>query len=270
MASRRIPSERLSGAMRGAHRRLLSPLQAMLLVGAGLLIVGLIANSRIQRSRQNRRLVEAVWNSNVETVQQLLDQGADPNACEDKTKEVVGIWDVGTMWENYQSKTDAIPASVLLIAADQNSVPVAKLLLERGADLRATGNNGGGVLTWTSAPVNCRNPEMIQFLLERGADRDAKDLDGATALHRAAERGKLPEIRLLLERGANVNSRQTDGTTPLMLAAQFGHYDAVQLLLDYGADAKLTKSNGAAAVDFARASGDYGTAPMLERAGSKP
>lgn len=72
--------------------------------------------------------------------------------------------------------------------------------------------------------------------LDAGANVDAADRYGMTALLRAAGRGELEMIDLLLDRGAAVDKSSDQGNTPLMLAAARGHGDVVARLLDAGAD----------------------------------
>ena len=63
-------------------------------------------------------------------------------------------------------------------------------------------------------------------------------------LLRAAEGGNIEEISLLLERGANIDAADGDGWTALMLAAKSGHTGAVRLLLERGANIHATNKNG--------------------------
>ena len=55
----------------------------------------------------------------------------------------------------------------------------------------------------------------MRLLLEHGADVDAKDTDGGTALRRAAENGHEAVVRLLLEHVADVDAEGTNGGTAL-------------------------------------------------------
>ena len=74
-------------------------------------------------------------------------------------------------------------------------------------------------------------PEIVQLLLEKGADVNARSTDGRTPLMFAAS--STPEIvTLLLEKGAEIEARDNKGMTPLMFAASA---EIKQLLIDAGA-----------------------------------
>jgi ankyrin repeat protein len=81
----------------------------------------------------------------------------------------------------------------------------------------------------------------VRSLLERGADPNVAQGDGLTALHLAAQDGKLEIARVLLGAKAAVSARtRIGGYTPLHLAAGGGHTDLVGALLAAGADPSVT------------------------------
>lgn len=69
--------------------------------------------------------------------------------------------------------------------------------------------------------VQAKSLEKVSFLLDRGADVDARDGRGFTALHRAAEMGQLDLLVTLLEHGASPEL-EAEGHTPLSLARARG------------------------------------------------
>ena len=74
----------------------------------------------------------------------------------------------------------------------------------------------------------------IKKLLDKGADVNAKDKDGETALMAAALRGHTEIVQFLLNKGADVNAKRNDGTTALMAAAREGHTETVRILKQAG------------------------------------
>lgn len=64
---------------------------------------------------------------------------------------------------------------------------------------------------------------------------DYGDENGFTALHEAAQSGHLRVVQLLVEKGFDVNARDTDGDTPALRAATYGHLEVVQYLQQHGA-----------------------------------
>lgn len=82
----------------------------------------------------------------------------------------------------------------------------------------------------------CGNVEMMQSLIEAGADVSYVSVFGASALHRAARRGHVAAIELLLKYGADPNITTGSGETPLYEAAYAGKTAAVALLLKAGAN----------------------------------
>ena len=87
----------------------------------------------------------------------------------------------------------------------------------------------------------------VRALLKQGADVNAAQGDGMTALHWAASRGDAAEVAMLVYAGARVEASTRNGNyTPLHLAARGGRAAAVKALLKAGASAKATTSAGGA------------------------
>ena len=85
--------------------------------------------------------------------------------------------------------------------------------------------------------------DEVRRLIAQGADLKATDKNGNTALHKAADSWLRNErhadvIAELIERGADVNAQNKDGNTPLHKAARRGDTNAMGELLDRGADAQ--------------------------------
>jgi Ankyrin repeats (3 copies) len=77
---------------------------------------------------------------------------------------------------------------------------------------------------------------VVQMLLDRGADMEAKEGHDRTPLHVAAQNGHGAVVQMLLNKGADVAAKEQGGGTPLHGATLNGHGAVVQMLLDWGAD----------------------------------
>ena len=98
----------------------------------------------------------------------------------------------------------------------------------------------------------------VRSLLQQGADVNAAQGDGMTALHWAADRGDLEMARMLVYAGAGLQAvTRMAEYTPLHLASRAGHGAVVRALLEAGSDpAAPTASGGATPLHLAAAAGD--------------
>jgi ankyrin repeat protein len=104
----------------------------------------------------------------------------------------------------------------------------------------------------------------VRTLLKGGADVNAAQGDGMTALHWAAQKGDAALASMLLSAGANVRATtRLGGHTPIHLASQGGHARVVAALLASGAPADVKTSTGATPLMLAARSGSVDTATRL-------
>ncbi|PNH06640.1 Ankyrin repeat domain-containing protein 50 [Tetrabaena socialis] len=80
------------------------------------------------------------------------------------------------------------------------------------------------------------NTEVVEALLQAGADAEAKDDAGQTALHLACNEGHTEAVEALLHAGADRRAKDNDSQTPLHLASQEGHVEVMKALLRAVAD----------------------------------
>jgi ankyrin repeat protein len=126
-------------------------------------------------------------------------------------------------------------------------------LLKKGADVNAPQSDGATALHWAAY---LEDAEATARLIRAGAKVDAPNNYGVTPLALAAANGNAAVIDQLLKGGANPSAAVRAGETPLMLAARTGITEAVKALLTAGAeiDAKETW-NGQTALMWAAAAG---------------
>ncbi|KAG2487520.1 hypothetical protein HYH03_013801 [Edaphochlamys debaryana] len=99
------------------------------------------------------------------------------------------------------------------------------------------------------------HPRVVRLLLEAGADVKATTKDGDTALSLAATEGHAEVVRLLVEAGADVNAADQGATAPLAVGAHRGHTEVVRALLRAGAKEWATDAKGNTALHLAAAAG---------------
>ena len=101
--------------------------------------------------------------------------------------------------------------------------------------------------------VKTATPEEIREAINSGADVNARDEDGWTALMYAAYSNGNPDvINVLLDAGADIKARDDIGMTPLVYAARSNkNPDVIKVLLEAGADGKTRNDSGETAFDLA-------------------
>ncbi|KAJ3484982.1 hypothetical protein NLG97_g6919 [Lecanicillium saksenae] len=162
------------------------------------------------------------------------------------------------------SKTVGSNISCLHIAAQEGHTEIFRFLLAHGADttlstehgmlplhLAILNNNlsifnllieedtfGIGVATskgWLPIhyAASYGHAEMIQILIDCGADATAVDAKGTNSVQLAAQSGHEGALRLLIKHGVDTLACRSDGWNPLHIASYYGHADIVRALLEH-------------------------------------
>jgi ankyrin repeat protein len=141
------------------------------------------------------------------------------------------------------------PNYALMDAAMHGDYEKAADALRRGANANDV-FNGGSPLFWAAQEGYT---EIVDLLLNAGADVNFADPGGFTPLKQAVGDSHLDIVERLLLRGANIGHRcATDGgSTVLHTAAAYGLVDCIRLLLRYGADPKALSDDGQTPYDTA-------------------
>jgi len=180
----------------------------------------------------------AIRSGNREIVQLLIDAGAPVNPSNT------------VLW------------SPLGEAAFAKHFDIMKLLLQSGSKVDAHDHRGVTLLV----SMGFFDPTVTTILLEAGADPNAADRDGETALMKASAHGLKQTVKLLIDHHGNVNQKDSAGRTALMHAAASRHSGAIPLLLENGADVTVRDAEANSALDLADKSNNLGAIAMLSLA----
>ena len=168
------------------------------------------ANPNVAQPTGETVLMTAARTGDAASVKALLAHGADPNAREKTMGETAMMW-----------------------AAAENHGDAIRMLVEFGADKNARST----VLHLT--PFQWVTSGMVTTVLPRG---------GWTPLMYAARQNAAGAARALAEAGADLNATDPDGSTALVLAIVNAHFDLAAMLLDKGADPNVADESGMAAL----------------------
>ena len=143
---------------------------------------------------------------------------------------------------------------------------IVQILLEKGAEVNVQGGDYGTALGAASAGGHT---EIVQILLENGAEVNAEGGRYGTALGVASARGHTEIVQILLEKGAEVNVQGGDYGTALGAASAGGHTEIVQILLENGAEVNAEGGRYGTALGVASARGHTEIVQMLLEKGAK-
>jgi len=169
------------------------------------------------------------------------------------------------------NKQDSDGNTPLIVAARHGDFGIAQTLVKKGADIKARNKDGYDALLalanysmpgMRGASKNGKSAEPVgitteghlktaEYLLNEGADVNAKNNEGSTALILAAQLNKKDIVELLLNKGADVHATNLNGYTALMLAAAKGQGDVICPLMRKGADMNAKGSDGNTALQYA-------------------
>jgi ankyrin repeat protein len=150
--------------------------------------------------------------------------------------------------------------TALLWASKENSIDVARLLIDRGANIEHQDNSG-----WTALILASRENsiDVARLLIDRGAYVDHPNNFEETALFFASEKNSIDFAQLLIDRGADIEHQDFIKRTPLILASTNNSIDVARLLIDRGANIDHQKKNGDTALLIATEKNSIDVARLL-------
>ena len=157
-------------------------------------------------------------------------------------------------------------------AAWYGDLEMVQILLDYKVDVNACGDDKWTAMHYVPRGFKSTEPHKIaplwfdvtRLLLEHGADINARNDNGSTPLHLAAEDGSLEVVRVLLEHGANVGVQDNEGRTPLYVAAAgYERVEVVRMLLEHGANVGAKDNRGRTPLHAAAAGNRGGVVRVL-------
>jgi ankyrin repeat protein len=134
-----------------------------------------------------------------------------------------------------------------------------------GADVNARNTVGETALMWAASTGKL---DVVEFLVSHGANVNVADNKGQTALMGAANAGNLDCEAYLMSNGAEINAKDAKGWTPLMNAAISGNLDCVDALIKCGADVNVRSDAGVTAMTCAQYKRSQPEIAALQAAGA--
>ena len=240
------------------------------------------ANVNATSKHNETALMTACENGNLDAINVLLSAGADPDIVDtngntwlhcaaggDCSKEVLQAIINHGADVNAKNKYNA---TALMKACLGSSVDAIDVLLSAGADPDIIDIDAN---TWLyyAADGNCSR-EVLQAIINHGADVNAKCKDNATALMRACGKGSIDAINVLLSAGSDPNIVDKYGNTCLHLVAASAAVDCsnqvLQTIINHGADVNANGMNNATALMAACWKGNIDDINVLLSAGADP
>ena len=167
-------------------------------------------------------------------------------------QERAASWQPATRGDEKQSET-LLAQDAVVRAAEAGDVDGLQKALAAGADVNARDEEGWTALMYVTDQGSML---LVELMLAAGADPNIRLADGATALFIAVVRGHTEIVTLLLEAGADPNIRLADGATALFIAVVHGYTEIVTALVEAGADPLIKGPEGETALDVVRMRGD--------------
>lgn len=167
-------------------------------------------NAPILLTPKDEALIQSAWEGDLERVELLVNKGANANAAEPKKAR-----------------------TVLMLAAAKGQFDIVKFLYGKGADINARDSDSQTALMYASRHRLNATPDnaIAKFLLDNDAEVNVRSKKkGFTVLMLAASAGNVELVQQLLEKGADPEIADNFGVSALAMAQERGFSAVVDLL----------------------------------------
>jgi ankyrin repeat protein len=151
---------------------------------------------------------------------------------------------------------DAKGTTAWALAICRGDGKVIESMLSRGANVNESASENTYAIPPLGLAIEHGRENIVELLIKSGAQIEAVDVDGNTALINAAKSSNRTAIvQRLLQMGANVNASNNQGVTPLMIGVKSGSEEMVTTLIKKGPDLETKAHNGETALLIAAREG---------------
>lgn len=217
-------------------------------------------------SMKKTPLIYACSAGSVECVQFLIDNGADVNICDEMSKSALHYASLSnsfrivdiliTAGAKIDAATDQLGDTPLHCAASVGSIDIACYLVQCGAKIDTRCEYVGrreylsGV---TAMHVACLHgyTRLVEELLQRGANIEAKAENKMRAMHIACKLGNIELVKLLLKHNAQINVMDETCMRPVHYACLCGNLEIVKHLQSLGCEMTAKGRGGNTCLHFA-------------------
>ncbi len=244
------------------------------MIKTGILLASFVAAFGLMAATIQEELYQAAKAGAVDSIQTVLDNGADVNGrnilgesalmfaiegCQ--TKAAKFLLDQGAEFE-FHTKLGYTP---LIKASALGCYEIVELLIQKKAAVEK--EEPRHRFNALSKAVERNHPQIVQLLLDAGADVNYADIYGVTPLMIASQKGYLDIAELLLQRGADVTAKSLIQQTALLCALDYGFPDIAVLLINHGANVNDIDKYNRTTLMLAASLGDSSLVSMLVEKG---
>lgn len=207
------------------------------------------AGVQVGAAQLDAALLLMAKSGNAALARQLLDAGANPNACltqkglphhiNPHMGEVMG--QISELLFGEDNDDDETGVTALMLAAGAGHPAMVDLLLERGADVNARSLCGNTALIYAPDSNDIR---MVQRLLDAGAEAGATNKYGWDVVIDAACYADVNMLKFLIEKGCNPHLGAGEDASALMEALLGNQVENARYMLELGADARECYEDG--------------------------
>ena len=204
----------------------------------------------------------ACQQEDIESINVHLKAGSDPDIA--GAKGVTWIKPCADV--NVRNK---VSETALMIACQRNNADAINVLLHAGADITIIDNRG--LMCIHHAVVAGCSKEILQTIIDHGADVNAADKNNISPLILACHDGNVDAIDVLVNAGADHNIQGTQGLSLIHLAVYEGWSKEIfQAIIDHGSDINTIDKDGRTALMLAYRQENVEAISLLLNAGADP